>query len=45
MSDFSITTEELTKVVGLGTPRVAAILKQLKELGIIEHVGEHKNGY
>ena len=45
MSNLSITTEEISKVVGLGTSRVAVILKELKELGIIERDGARKNGY
>ena len=45
MSDLSITTEEISKVVGLGTSRVAVILKELKELGILERDGSRKNGY
>ena len=45
MSNLSITTEEISKVVGLGTSRVAVILKEFKELGIIERNGARKNGY
>lgn len=41
----SITTDELVKVVGLGTSRIAIILKELKELNKIERIGSNKSGY
>ena len=45
MSDLGITTKEISKVVSLGTSRVAVILKELKDLGIIKRYGARKNGY
>ena len=41
----SITTNELVKVVGLATSRIATILKELKELKRIKRVGSNKTGY
>jgi len=41
----SITTDELVKVVGLGTSRIATLLKELKELNRIKRVGSNKTGY
>lgn len=41
----SITTNELVKVVNLGTSRIAIILKELKELNTIKRIGSNKNGY
>lgn len=41
----TITTNELTKVVGLGISRINVIIKELKQLGKIKRIGSNKNGY
>jgi predicted HTH transcriptional regulator len=41
----TITTNELTKVVGLGISRINVLIKELKKLGKIKRIGSNKNGY
>ena len=41
----TITTNELTKVVGLGISRINVLIKELKNLGKIKRIGSNKNGY
>ena len=41
----TITTAELSTLVGLGTTRVSNVLKELKEMGKIKRVGKTKGGY
>lgn len=39
------TVKEISELVGLGTTRVNVIIKEFKDLGIIERFGSNKNGY
>ncbi len=41
----TITTDGLVKIVKLQTARIAEIIRELKELGIIERIGSNKTGY
>ena len=41
----SITKNEIAVICGLSTARISVIIKELKELKIVERVGSNKNGY